>query len=90
MSEYDAADGILSYIIGETENILDYNGIWKQTFWNLCHHYLVIIQQQIMHTFRKIISEAERLSGWQPLYSLEMLKTRFNVSSEYQAVTLKP
>ena len=27
MSEYDLADGILSYIIGETENILAYNRI---------------------------------------------------------------
>ena len=39
MSEYDSADGILPYIIGETEDILDYNGISKQTSWNLCHQY---------------------------------------------------
>ena len=29
----------------------------------------------------------ENLSGWQPRYSLEMLKTSFNVSNEYQYPT---
>ena len=29
-------------------------------------------------------TETERSSGWQPWYSLETLKTSFNVSSEYQ------
>ena len=29
-------------------------------------------------------TEMERLLGWQPWYSLETLKTSFNVSSEYQ------
>ena len=30
-------------------------------------------------------TETDRSSGWQPWYSLETLKTSFNVSSEYQS-----
>ena len=35
-------------------------------------------------TVKNMITETERSSGWQPWYSLETLKTSFNVSSEYQ------
>ena len=35
-------------------------------------------------TLTNITTETERSSGWQPWYSLETLKTSFNVSSEYQ------
>ena len=31
-----------------------------------------------------INTETKMSSGWQPWYSLEMLKTSFNISSEYQ------
>ena len=37
-----------------------------------------------MHLHIRYFTEAERSSRWQPWYSLETLKTSFNVSSEYQ------
>ena len=45
----------------------------------MCNAYCTHTDQ---HT--KSITETERSSGWQPWYSLETLKTSFNVSSEYQ------
>ena len=42
-------------------------------------------QETTLHRSGKVIRlTALVLTGWHPLYSLETLKTRFNVSSEYQ------
>ena len=54
-------------------------------FSNFSFSFLVFLCEYYWSLFARPITETERSSGWQPWYSLETLKTRFNVSSEYQS-----
>ena len=70
-----------------SEDLIDSKSTLVQVMALVCvatSHYLKQCWPWSLMPYDVINTEMERSSGWQPWYSLQMLKTSFNISSEYQ------